>query len=143
MKWIDLPPVWLAGFLFAAWGLGTPDASAWASWLGAGVALAGGALIGLAALEFARARTTIIPHQTPQRMISSGVFALSRNPIYLGDTLILAGLCLRWEALAGVVLVPVFVWIITRRFIVPEEARLAREFGPAFTAYSAGVRRWI
>ena len=107
------------------------------------MALAGGALIGLAAIEFARHRTTIVPHQTPQRMISSGVFAFSRNPIYLGDTLILAGLCLRWEALAGIALVPAFVWIVTRRFIVPEELRLSREFGAAFAAYAARVRRWI
>ena len=146
MKWIDLPPVWLA--LFAA--LGWVQA-AWApfgafggfgDWLGAGLVAAGLGLAVAAAVQFRRARTTIIPHEMPTAIVTSGVYRISRNPIYLGDALILAGLGLRWDSVLALVLVPVFVAVITRRFILPEEARLRARFGAEFDAWAARVRRW-
>ncbi len=75
-------------------------------------------------------------------MIERGVYAWSRNPIYLADALILAGLALRWDV-AALVLVPLFMAVIRRRFIDGEEAMLRDRFGPAFDAYAARVRRWL
>jgi len=146
MKWIDLPPVWLA--LFAAlgwaqaawWPLGS--FGAWGDWAGAALVALGLGLAVAAALEFRRARTTIIPHATPTAIVTSGVYRISRNPIYLGDALILAGLGLRWDSVLALVLVPVFVAVITARFIRPEEARLRARFGAEFEAWAARVRRW-
>lgn len=146
MKWIDLPPLWLG--LFAAlgwvqahwWPLGSFGAVG--DWAGAALVVAGLALAVAAAVEFRRARTTIVPHLEPSAIVTSGVYWISRNPIYLGDALILAGLGLRWDSVLALGLVPVFVAVIAARFIHPEEARLRARFGPAFDAWAARVRRW-
>ncbi len=148
MKWLDLPPVWLAGFVALAWvqasyfsmGLGFGDS--WADLLG-GVLVGGGVvLMGLAFVEFRRHRTTVIPHKMPSALIQSGIFSRTRNPIYLGDALVLAGLILRFDAVLALPLVPVFVWVIERRFILGEEARMRREFKAEFAKYERKVRRW-
>ncbi len=147
MKWLDLPPVWLVAFLVA----GRLQASwlpllrfrAWADWAGAALVLAGLLLMIAAVWELRRHHTTIDPREPPSAIVTTGVFAWSRNPIYLGDTLVLAGLALWWDSVLGLFLVPVFVWVITRRFILKEEARLSELFGSEFADYSDRVRRWF
>lgn len=152
LKWIDLPPVWLAVFALAAWlqadrlpvGPRTGSMPALAADFAGGLLVGAGCLaIGLAALEMRRARTTVIPHLAPDALVTSGVFARSRNPIYLGDAAILTGLALRWEAWPSLALVPLFVWLITDRFVLAEEARLRAAFGPGYEAYASRVRRWL
>ncbi len=102
------------------------------------------AALTLAALvEFARARTTVIPHRAPVALISSGIFRWTRNPIYLADLLVLLGLSLIWGRLAGLLLLPAFWAVLELRFILPEEARLYEAFPDEFKAYSKTVRRWI
>jgi len=149
MKLIDIPPVWLAGFLLIAWGqprlfdAGLSIESGVTDFLG-GLMVGGGViLMVLALLEFRRHRTTPLPHGQAERLITSGIFKRTRNPIYLGDVLILAGLILRWDAVLALPLVPVFAWIIERRFILAEEKRLRRTFRAAFARYEAEVRRWV
>ena len=147
-KWVDLPPVWLCLFLALAWvqssnlGIfqGAPAIIDLLGGLGVG---AGVLLIALAAVELRRARTTIIPHQPPEALVTTGIYRRTRNPVYLGDTLILTGLILRWEAWPSLLLVPLFVWVITDRFILGEEGRLVDAFGPAFDRYAQGTRRWL
>ncbi|MEL6451033.1 MAG: isoprenylcysteine carboxylmethyltransferase family protein [Pseudomonadota bacterium] len=146
---LDIPPVWLVIALLVAWcqarfapmglSLSSPATDAMAGLLvGAGLIL-----IAAAALAFWRAKTTILPHQTPQNLITTGVYARSRNPIYLGDVLILTGLILRFDAVPSLVLVPIFVWWIERHFIVPEEDRMRRAFRAEFARYEQNVRRWV
>jgi protein-S-isoprenylcysteine O-methyltransferase Ste14 len=147
MKWIDLPPVWLALFAALGWGQATwwPLGSFGAAgdWLGGALVVAGLALAVAAAVEFRRARTTIVPHGEPSAIVTSGVYRLSRNPIYLGDALILAGLGLRWDSVLALGLVPVFVGVISARFILPEEGRLRARFGAEFDAWAGRVGRWV
>lgn len=149
MKWIDIPPVWLALAVAAAWGIGRIDP--WALRLGpvAG-GLLGGLLIGgglvLAALalwEMRRMQTTPIPHREADRLVTTGIFRRTRNPIYLGDVLILAGLILRFDAVLALPLVPLFLWWIERRFVIPEEDRLRRRFRAEFARYAQATRRWL
>lgn len=149
LRWIDVPPVWLAGALVLAWvqsrafALGLDFGGGWAD-LAGGLLVGGGILLlVLAVIEFRRHRTTIVPHETPARLIQSGIFSRSRNPIYLGDALILAGLILRWDAVLSLPLIPVFVWIIERRFIIPEEDRMRRKFRMEFARYCEKTRRWL
>lgn len=97
----------------------------------------------IAVWEMRQQNTTPIPHMEPSHLVSSGIFAVTRNPIYLGDALILAGVVLRADAPLLLVLVVTFVWIIQVRFIRAEEARLRRAFGSDFEAYAARTRRWI
>lgn len=149
MKWLDLPPIWLLGFVIVAWAqakyaaFGLSFGGAWADLLG-GILVGGGILLMLLAFsEFRRQRTTIIPHKTPTRIIQSGIFSRTRNPIYLGDVLVLAGLILRFDAVLALPLVPIFLWIIERRFILPEEDRMRRAFRMDYARYERKVRRWV
>ena len=149
MKWIDTPPVWLAGFVALAWvqaaywPLGLSLTGPWTGLLGGLLVGAGLLVMVLAFAEFRRHRTTVLPHHTPARMIQSGIFTRTRNPIYLGDALILAGLILRFDAVVSLALVPVFVWVIERRFVIPEENRMRRVFRADFARYERKVRRWL
>ena len=149
MKFIDVPPVWLVFFATLAWfqghfyTFGLSIAGPFTSFL-AGLLIGGGVvLIGLAFVEFRKYRTTVIPHETPTHLIQTGIFKRSRNPIYLGDALILAGLILWWDAVLSLVFVPVFVWVIEKRFVVPEENRMRREFRADFARYAQKTRRWL
>lgn len=149
MKWIDMPPVWLIGALAIAWlqsrffDLGLGFGGAWADLLG-GLLVGGGIVLMLLAMyEFRRFKTTVIPHETPTRLISSGVFKRSRNPIYLADVLILSGLIFRWDAVLSLPLIPLLVWVLETRFIVPEENRMRRKFRADFARYCQKTRRWL
>lgn len=148
-KWIDLPPLWLALMIAGAWAqaqflpLGLSFGGAWADFAG-GILVGGGLILMLlAAHEMRRAQTTIIPHRDADKLVQSGIFSRSRNPIYLGDVMVLAGLILRFDAVLALPLVPVFLWILEKRFVIPEENRLRRKFRAEFARYCQKTRRWI
>lgn len=150
MKRIDLPPVWLAGFAGLGWALARwrplrLDFGGLAVFdLLAGLCIGAGlVLMALAVWEMRRQRTTVVPHRDADRLVQSGIFSRMRNPIYLGDVLVLLGLFLWWEAVIALPLVPVFLWVIERRFVIPEENRLRRKFRADFARYAQKVRRWI
>ena len=147
-KTLDMPPVWLVLFIVLAriqavnWPVAQVDLPLVD--LLAGVMVGAGVLLmGLALMEMRRARTTIIPHLEADALVTTGVFNRSRNPIYLGDALVLGGLILFWKAWPSLVLVPLFMWLITDRFIRPEEERLRARFGASFETWASRVRRWI
>ncbi|MDQ7070488.1 MAG: isoprenylcysteine carboxylmethyltransferase family protein [Rhodobacterales bacterium] len=149
LKWIDLPPVWLALAALGAWGQATyfpMDLSfggAWADFAG-GIFIGGGLiLMALAFVEMRKHRTTVIPHLNANALVSSGIFSRTRNPIYVGDALVLAGLILRWDAVLALPLVPIFILVIEKRFIIGEEDRLRRKFRSQFAAYCEKTRRWV
>lgn len=143
---LDLPPLWLLAFGLVAWAsarllpLEPGPLLRGAGW---GLVAGGIALALAAAAAFARAGTTLVPHREASALVTTGVYRITRNPIYLGDLMILAGLCLIWGAAAGVVLVPLLWVVLDRRFARPEAARLAARFGPDFAAWAARTRPWI
>jgi len=149
MKWIDMPPVWLAAAVALAWAqstyltYGLSFGGAWADFAGGVLIGAGILLVLFAIMEFRKYKTTVIPHEVPSRLITSGIFARTRNPIYAADVLILAGLILRWDAVLSLPLIPVFLWILEKRFITPEENRMRRVFRAEFAKYERKVRRWV
>lgn len=144
---LDYPPIWLLAALGLAKAetllLGPAFQIGALTVLGNLLFWAGLAIMGGAALSFLRARSTIVPHETPAKLITGGLYRLSRNPIYLADMMLLAGLSLVWGSVVGLVLLPVLGRILTRRFIEPEEARLRAAFGPETEAFFARTRRWI
>lgn len=149
LKWLDLPPIWLLGALLSAWWisakltLGLSLASPVTDLL-SGLLIGGGLILMLLALiEMRKHRTTVIPHKDADHLVTSGIFKRSRNPIYLGDGLVLAGLILRWDGVLALPLVAVFFWIIETRFIIPEENALRRKFRDDFARYSQKTRRWV
>ncbi len=143
----DLPVVWLAlalGSVLAVGDfLGRGYGGAAARGAGLVVAVAGIATILWAVAVMRAARTAVMPGRAPARLVTTGPFGLSRNPIYLGMAGIVAGLALWTGSIPGLLVVPVFAAVISKRFILDEEARLTAAFGADFAAWSAGVPRWI
>jgi protein-S-isoprenylcysteine O-methyltransferase Ste14 len=139
----DLPPVWAAGLALAAWVL--------ARWLpvvhlpaglGRAFIAAGLGLILWAGWWFWRKRTPIEPHHRPRVLITEGPYRLNRNPIYTGLALMLVGWGLALGALSALLPALAFPLIVTRRFILPEEAALRDAFGAEAEAWLAETRRW-
>ena len=94
---------------------------------------------------FRRERTTVNP-MTPDAassIVCSGIYRVSRNPMYLGFLLALAGWAVYLSNAATAVLLPVFVLYMNHLQIKPEERALLAKFGPQFAQYMSHVRRWI
>lgn len=110
------------------------------------VLAAGGLGIMLAGLQsFRRAQTTVNPlkPETSTSLVTGGIYAVTRNPMYLGMTFILLGwsafLASLW-ALGGPV---AFILYISRFQIRAEERVLRSLFGADYADYTARVRRWL
>ncbi|TNC73894.1 isoprenylcysteine carboxylmethyltransferase family protein [Rubellimicrobium roseum] len=148
MRRLDLPPLWLLAFGFLAWVIARADP--WDLSLGRWTQLPAGLLIGgglllilVAVVQMRQHRTAVMPRREASRLVTSGVFRRSRHPIYLGMALVLLGWVLRIDAPLALPLVPLFVWLIERRFVVPEESALALRFPAEFRRYAQATRRWL
>jgi len=144
------PPVVLALIAAAMWGIDRGLDTGRIAFTGQAplaVALlaAGGGLMVAAAASMFAARTTINPMKPARasKLVTGGVFRWSRNPIYLGDLLILAALAVWLGQIANLALLPAFVAYIGRFQIRAEERALAARFGAEYAAYRARVRRWL
>ncbi|MDP3194442.1 isoprenylcysteine carboxylmethyltransferase family protein [Tabrizicola sp.] len=143
---IDIPPSWLVLHIGAAWGLSlvSPQVfEAWGAVLGQILVGLGALVMGAAALQMVLSRTTVIPRRNPSALVTGGLFAWSRNPIYLADAVILTGAILWLDAVLALPLIASFVWLIQTRFIRDEEARLTEAFGPEFDLWANRTRRWL
>ena len=108
------------------------------------VPLACGIALNLAADKaFHEVGTTVKPFEESTALLTSGVFRISRNPMYLGYELILIGVATMLRSLAPYVVIPVFVVLMNRVFIRVEEQMLEEKFGLAWSEYGEKVRRWI
>ena len=147
---LKIPPLALVLLSGAAMGfLSTATPSfAWQVFYGQAITfvlgVAGVSVAFMGVVSFRRAQTTVNPTrpQATSSLVSTGIYAFSRNPMYLGFLLML----LAWAVfLANVLtLVPVvaFVAYLNRFQIAPEERALQAIFETEFTAYKKKVRRW-
>lgn len=105
---------------------------------GAGVALSG-------VLSFARAMTTVNPlkPETATALVESGIFRITRNPMYLGLLVVLLGWAVFLANGMALLMVPGFVLYMNRFQIAPEERALLARFGNVFANYTRRVRRWL
>ena len=96
-------------------------------------------------VSFMRARTTVNPLRpaATSALVVSGVYRLTRNPMYLGLLLVLVAWATFLANGVAYLLAPLFVLYIGRFQIVPEERMLADKFGADFAAYRARVHRWL
>jgi len=97
----------------------------------------------LAVREMVTASTPLDVRKRSTRIVTSGVFQQSRNPIYLGMVLLCTGVAFPIDSLWLLGLVPLFAAILQKGVIEPEEAYLERNFGEEYLRYKARVRRWI
>ena len=153
MQWLELkiPPllVWL---VIAGAMLGVAHSAPGLSFTLAGssaIAMAlvalGGAVAIAGVIAFRDKRTTVNP-LTPSAsssVVSGGVYRVSRNPMYLGFLLALAGWAVYLSNAGAALLLPVFVAYMTQFQIKPEERALLAKFGSEFAQYMSRVRRWI
>lgn len=126
-RWLPLtrlvhPPLTYLGWLLFALALAVAGAVAW---------------------RFKRAGTTIKPFQRSSALVTDGLFAYSRNPVYLGMVVGLLGIVLALGSLGPLLVVPPFVYILQSRFIFAEERMLEDAFGEAYLDYCRRVRRWV
>jgi protein-S-isoprenylcysteine O-methyltransferase Ste14 len=110
---------------------------------GSALMLCGGALILVAAGLFRRRGTTLDPTRAPDVLVVDGLYRLSRNPMYLGMLLVLAGYVVLLDAWPGLLL-PLGFFCFMNWWVIPREERAAEgAHGAAYHAYKARTRRWI
>ena len=109
------------------------------------LAIGGAMTIVLGVASFRRAKTTINPMkpESSSSLVISGIYKLSRNPMYLGFLLVLVGWTVFFSNALAFVFVPVFIFYMNRFQIDPEERALAGKFGQEFVDYKSRVRRWL
>jgi protein-S-isoprenylcysteine O-methyltransferase Ste14 len=91
----------------------------------------------------ANAKTTIMPNKGSEHLVTNGPFALSRNPIYLANTMITAGVGLLFGIVWFIPLAVAAAFLTQQLAIKREEAHLDARFGKRFREYAKKVRRWI
>jgi len=113
--------------------------------LAVSVGVAGAVITSLGVLSFRRAKTTVNPMKpdTSSSLVLSGVYAYSRNPMYLGFLLVLVGWAIFLSNVLAFLPLPVFIVYMNRFQIEPEERVLTSLFGQAFAAYQSRVHRWL
>lgn len=105
--------------------------------------LSGIMLVARTRQEFARYGQPTDPGQATSKLITTGVFAFSQNPLYLGGVLFLAGISLVFRLTWGVILLVPSIIACHSILIVPEEKYLAEKFGEQYREYTATVHRWV
>lgn len=148
---IPWPPLLYAGTALVAIGLNVLAPLPWPGGTAATVLAAAGLALVIAGLAldigtmlaFARHRTTVLPHRGATRLITTGPFRFSRNPIYLANSLLVAGAGLIFGSL-WLVLAAFAGAALTRRLAIDrEEQHLALRFGRDWGDYAARTPRWL
>jgi protein-S-isoprenylcysteine O-methyltransferase Ste14 len=112
------------------------------SWVGVGFCLAGLLLFLWGLISFGRSFRVGIDTNTPDKLVQTGVFALSRNPIYVAFWMVLLGQFLVFPNWILLVYLGVGTWLLHRQ-VLREEAYLSRHYGREYTDYASRVRRYI
>lgn len=109
------------------------------------LAVAGVAICAIGVAAFLRTRTTLNPMkpESSSTLVVSGLYKVTRNPMYLGLLLALAGWAFFISNVLAFLVLPGFVVYMNRFQIEPEERALASRFGDEFVRYASRVRRWI
>ncbi|MGH6951475.1 MAG: methyltransferase family protein [Vitreimonas sp.] len=128
---------WLAPI---GWIAGAPPFARWL--VGGALVLGAISLIAAAILRFTRAGTAVQTHAPSTALVTSGVYGVMRNPIYVGFFCLLLGIALLaawdWLVLLAFIVMGIIHWGVVRR----EERYLSAKFGEAYAAYKARVRRY-
>lgn len=145
---VPWPPLILAIAMVASLGLGLfvplpVPSGLWIRVAGLVVASVGIALDLWAILTMRRLQTNILPHRTAGRLVTTGPFNFTRNPIYVGNATLMAGIGLAFENLWFVLLGVISALAVDRLAIRREERHLAARFGQDWIDYASRVPRWL
>jgi protein-S-isoprenylcysteine O-methyltransferase Ste14 len=98
---------------------------------------------GVAVASLRRKGTAPEPWKPTSAIVDTGLFAMSRNPIYLGFTLTYLGFAVAMDSAIALCLILPLLIVIDRFVIAREEAYLERQFGETYRQYKQKVRRWL
>jgi protein-S-isoprenylcysteine O-methyltransferase Ste14 len=107
------------------------------------LALAGIALQASFIVRFVRAGTPVPPNEPTTALVTDGPYRVSRNPGYLGFTLLYIGIALLADAPWVLAPLPVVLVVMQKGVIEREERYLERLFGDEYLRFKARTRRWI
>lgn len=142
------PPLMFLSWVIAAYGLHyilpiSFGGTFWLIYAGGFLIIAGVLLILIAGYSFRKARTHIEPWKPTSSIVTSGIYAYSRNPIYLGMSVIVVGIGVTLDSVV-VALSFVPALIVVYYYVVrKEEAYLEAKFGEEYLDYKRRVRRWV
>lgn len=145
---LDIPPLYFLLAILAMVGLHyiLPIADLidrpW-SYLGLVPIIVGIGLAVWAARLFSRAGTGVRPFTPSTALVAAGPYRFTRNPMYLGMMMVLAGGWLLIGSIGAILVIPVFFWWIHTRFVLPEEGHMERHFGEDYLMFKRLVRRWL
>lgn len=104
------------------------------------------AFFGISGLyQFYKNRTSIDPHKPTKasNLVTSGIYQLSRNPMYVALFFLLLAYATMLQNIANLLVLPLFIWYMNRYQIIPEEEVMEEKFGDAYRVYQSEVRRWL
>ncbi|HZC06552.1 MAG TPA: isoprenylcysteine carboxylmethyltransferase family protein [Ktedonobacterales bacterium] len=142
------PPIIFALTLLATWGaqaaLDLPRLpSTVALWVGIPVLIAGLSVAGLSIVTMLRGRGTLNTNAASHALVTSGIYRVTRNPMYLSLALQYTGAAIALDAPWALILLPLLLVYTQRMVIAREEAFLVNAFGQEYLTYKASVRRWL
>jgi protein-S-isoprenylcysteine O-methyltransferase Ste14 len=111
--------------------------------IGYGLGIGGVVLMVWGLGTLVRARTNVWPHREADQLVTAGPFRIWRNPIYMGEVLILLGLAQATYNIWFAILAPVFALAVYKLAILPEEGHLEARFGDTYVDYKGRTRRWF
>jgi protein-S-isoprenylcysteine O-methyltransferase Ste14 len=80
-------------------------------------------------------------HKPPVRLVTTGIYRFTRNPMYTGHVIFMLGLAITFGSLFAAALLAFHLWWFHRR-VLEDEKHMQRLFGPDYMAYAQRVRRW-
>lgn len=142
------PPVaiaapWVTGFVLGRRLGGGEDLGPAAALIGWAFIAAFAAWNGWCLLLFARAETGLLPGQSTTRLLTSGPYRLSRNPLYVGLLALYAGAALVADSVVALVLLPIAWAGLHWGAVLPEERYLTAALGAPYQEYCTRARRWL
>ena len=148
MKFYPLPP---ALFFFSIFltvmasiadltPISRPEYLKWSGWF---LIVAGITFSYSGSILFSRLKTNISTFKDPNKLVISGPFRISRNPMYVGMITTLLGTTLVAATYVGIACMLLFVMIVATVYIPFEEGRMIAVFGKEYEEYCLKVRRWL
>jgi protein-S-isoprenylcysteine O-methyltransferase Ste14 len=98
---------------------------------------------GAAFTSFTRSRTTLIPNRPATALVTTGIYSVTRNPMYVSLALLYLAVAMVLDSWWIVLLLPLVLLVIGRWVITREERYLARAFPHDYDEYRRRVRRWL
>ncbi len=113
------------------------------TYLGVGMIAFGLFIVMWPAVTFGKVGTPIKPFEDSTRLVTNGMYRITRNPMYLGMVVILLGIAVLFGNASPFLIAPMFGWLIQTKFVKFEEALLEKTFGDEYLRYKQKVRRWL